>query len=45
MVDINAEPELLGLSGSPTKVKTIENVVLLQKKLKFSLPVTVTSRS
>ena len=32
--DINADFELLGLSGSPTKVKKIENVVLQQKESK-----------
>lgn len=32
--DIGAEVELLGLSGSPTKVKTIENVVFSHKDSK-----------
>lgn len=32
--DIQAEPEKLGLSGSPTKVKKIENVVLQLKESK-----------
>jgi len=31
VADLNADVELLGLSGSPTKVKKIENVVLQQK--------------
>lgn len=30
--DVNANVELLGLSGSPTKVKKIDNVVLSQKE-------------
>jgi electron transfer flavoprotein beta subunit len=29
--DISAETEKLGLSGSPTKVKKIENIVFTQK--------------
>jgi electron transfer flavoprotein beta subunit len=29
--DLKAEPEMLGLSGSPTKVKKIENVVFQHK--------------
>jgi electron transfer flavoprotein beta subunit len=33
--DIKAEPEQLGLSGSPTKVKKIENVVLQAKDAKL----------
>jgi electron transfer flavoprotein beta subunit len=32
--DLNTNPERLGLSGSPTKVKKIENVVLQQKQSK-----------
>lgn len=32
--DVNAEPESLGLSGSPTKVKKIENVVFQAKEAK-----------
>ena len=32
--DIQADVELLGLSGSPTKVKNIENVVLQAKESK-----------
>ncbi len=32
--DLNAEPEKLGLSGSPTKVKKIDNVVLTAKDSK-----------
>ena len=32
--DIDAEPERLGLSGSPTKVKKIENVVFQAKEAK-----------
>ena len=32
--DLNANMELLGLAGSPTKVKKIDNVVLLQKENK-----------
>ncbi|MEG2666784.1 MAG: electron transfer flavoprotein subunit beta/FixA family protein, partial [Bacteroidales bacterium] len=32
--DLNAEPSRLGLSGSPTKVKKIDNVVLAQKDAK-----------
>lgn len=31
VADLNADVEMLGLSGSPTKVKKIENVVLQQK--------------
>ncbi|HUX55229.1 MAG TPA: electron transfer flavoprotein subunit beta/FixA family protein [Williamwhitmania sp.] len=34
VVDVNAESEQLGLSGSPTKVKKIENVVLAAKESK-----------
>lgn len=30
--DLNAEPERLGLSGSPTKVKKVDNVVLAHKE-------------
>ena len=37
--DIQAEPEQLGLSGSPTKVKKIENVVLQAKDAKVLKPV------
>lgn len=33
--DLGAAPESLGLSGSPTKVKKIENVVLAQKDALF----------
>ena len=33
--DLNADFALLGLSGSPTKVKKIENVVLVQKENKI----------
>ncbi len=33
--DLNAKSERLGLSGSPTKVKKIENVVLQQKESKI----------
>jgi electron transfer flavoprotein beta subunit len=33
--DLNADLELLGLNGSPTKVKKIENVVLVQKENKI----------
>lgn len=32
--DVNAEPESLGLSGSPTKVKKIENIVFQTKEAK-----------
>ena len=32
--DIEVNPEELGLSGSPTKVKTVENVVLQAKEAK-----------
>ena len=32
--DLNAQPEMLGLSGSPTKVKKIENVVFQHKDSK-----------
>jgi electron transfer flavoprotein beta subunit len=32
--DLNAVPNLLGLAGSPTKVKKIENVVLVHKENK-----------
>lgn len=32
--DVNAEPESLGLSGSPTKVKKIENIVFQAKEAK-----------
>jgi electron transfer flavoprotein beta subunit len=32
--DVNADEKLLGLSGSPTKVKKIENIVLTQKENK-----------
>lgn len=32
MSDINAEEQRLGLSGSPTKVKKIENIVFTQKE-------------
>ncbi len=34
MTDLKADEDLLGLSGSPTKVKTIENVVFTQKDSK-----------
>jgi len=34
VADIAANDELLGLSGSPTKVKKIENVVLQAKETK-----------
>jgi Electron transfer flavoprotein, beta subunit len=34
VIDVNAESEQLGLSGSPTKVKKIENVVLAAKESK-----------
>ena len=33
--DVNADVEMLGLSGSPTKVKSIENVVLDSKDAKI----------
>ncbi|MGV8090959.1 MAG: electron transfer flavoprotein subunit beta/FixA family protein [Mangrovibacterium sp.] len=33
--DIEADPQELGLTGSPTKVKTIENVVLQAKEAKM----------
>ena len=33
-VDVNPDPEQLGLAGSPTKVKKIENVVLQAKESK-----------
>lgn len=36
--DLGAAPEQLGLSGSPTKVKKIENVVLAQKDATFLSP-------
>ena len=32
--DLNADPERLGLAGSPTKVKKIDNVVLVHKEAK-----------
>jgi electron transfer flavoprotein beta subunit len=32
--DVNPDPEQLGLSGSPTKVKKIENVVFQAKEAK-----------
>jgi electron transfer flavoprotein beta subunit len=32
--DLDADFDLLGLSGSPTKVKKIDNVVLIQKENK-----------
>lgn len=32
--DVDADPESLGLSGSPTKVKTIENIVFQAKEAK-----------
>lgn len=32
--DVNADPESLGLSGSPTKVKKIENIVFQAKEAK-----------
>ncbi len=35
VADIDADFEMLGLSGSPTKVKKIENVVLQQKESKL----------
>ncbi len=34
VADVNAEPQLCGLSGSPTKVKKIENVVFQAKESK-----------
>lgn len=34
VVDVNADPKLCGLSGSPTKVKKIENVVFQAKESK-----------
>lgn len=34
VADLNADAELLGLSGSPTKVKKIENVILAHKESK-----------
>ncbi len=34
VTDLQADEDLLGLSGSPTKVKTIENVVFTQKDSK-----------
>ncbi|MBI9033713.1 MAG: electron transfer flavoprotein subunit beta/FixA family protein [Bacteroidales bacterium] len=37
--DLNADVELLGLSGSPTKVKKIENVVFQAKETKTLSPV------
>ncbi len=36
--DINGDPALLGLQGSPTKVKKIENVVLQAKESRQILP-------
>lgn len=33
--DLKAEPERLGLAGSPTKVKKIDNVVLVHKEAKM----------
>lgn len=36
--DIEADPRELGLTGSPTKVKTIENVVLQAKEAKVLSP-------
>ena len=36
--DIMAEDSRLGLTGSPTKVKKIENVVLTQKESKVLTP-------
>lgn len=36
--DIEADPQELGLTGSPTKVKTIENVVLQAKEAKVLSP-------
>ena len=33
--DLNAQGEMLGLSGSPTKVKKIENVVFQHKESKI----------
>jgi electron transfer flavoprotein beta subunit len=33
--DLNADDNLLGLSGSPTKVKKIDNVILTQKESKI----------
>ena len=36
--DIKCEPQELGLSGSPTKVKTIENVVFQAKEAKVLEP-------
>jgi electron transfer flavoprotein beta subunit len=32
--DVNANDKFLGLSGSPTKVKKIDNVILTQKENK-----------
>ena len=32
--DINADPEKIGLPGSPTKVKSVENIVLTVKEAK-----------
>jgi len=34
VIDLNADTEMLGLSGSPTKVKKIENVVFQHKESK-----------
>ena len=34
VADVDADPEQLGLSGSPTKVKKIENVVFQAKEAK-----------
>ena len=33
--DVETKPELLGLKGSPTKVKSIENVVFQAKESKL----------
>jgi electron transfer flavoprotein beta subunit len=38
VADVDANVELLGLSGSPTKVKTVENVVLQSKDAKQVTP-------
>jgi electron transfer flavoprotein beta subunit len=36
--DIKADPNQLGLGGSPTKVKKIENIVFSQKDSKVLTP-------
>ena len=33
--DINADPDKIGLSGSPTKVKSVESIVLTAKEAKI----------